>query len=213
MTIWCDNCSGQNKNWTLFSSIVHLLANGESDCMLNTVTLKFFEKEHTFMSADSFHHAVENEIRVKKRMYDFDDFVKCVENCGVAVLMKPNDFFDYMNEKGSGKNINCPLLRKLSVIQFRKYSSKIFWKNNFSEDEYQESEFLKKKTQRAFLNWKPYPSKGQARGITHSKKVEIVNKLSRFMKPCHLRFWEDLATSVESEDLTINIEHLPKEKN
>ena len=46
-------------------------------------------------------------------MYDFDDFVKCVENCGVAVLMKPNDFFDYMNEKGSGKNINCPLLRKL----------------------------------------------------------------------------------------------------
>ena len=33
------------------------------------------------------------------------------------------------------------------------------------------------------------------------------------MKLCHLRFWEDLATSVDSEDLTINIEHLPKEKN
>ena len=146
-------------------------------------------------------------------MHDFDDFVKCVENCGVAVLMKPNDFFDYTNEKGGGKYINCPLLLKLSVIQFRKFSSKIFWKNNFSEDEFQASEFLKKKTQRAFLNWKPYSSKGPARGITHSKKVGILNTLSRFMKPCHLRFWEDLATSVDSEDFTINIEHLPKEKN
>ena len=47
VTIWCDNCSGQNRNWTLFSSIVHLLADGESDCMLNTVTLKFFEKGQT----------------------------------------------------------------------------------------------------------------------------------------------------------------------
>ena len=66
VTIWCDNCSGQNINRTLFSSIVHFLANRESDCMLNTVTLKFFEKGHTFMSADSFHHAVDNQIRIKK---------------------------------------------------------------------------------------------------------------------------------------------------
>ena len=23
LTIWCDNCRRQNKNWTLYSSIVH----------------------------------------------------------------------------------------------------------------------------------------------------------------------------------------------
>ena len=26
ITIWCDNCTGQNKNWTLYSSIVQSLS-------------------------------------------------------------------------------------------------------------------------------------------------------------------------------------------
>ena len=32
---------------------------------LDVVTLNFFEKGHTFMGADSFHHTVEEEIRTK----------------------------------------------------------------------------------------------------------------------------------------------------
>ena len=90
--------------------IVHLLANGESDCMLNTVTLKFFEKGHTFTRA-YFLRVQTHSIMLSKMKSGsknvcmiIDDFVKCVENCGVAVLMKPNDLFDHMNEKCSEKN-------------------------------------------------------------------------------------------------------------
>ena len=90
VTLWCDYCSGQNKNWTLFSAIVHQLFNPKN--LLECVTLKFFEKGHTFMSADSFHHSVEEEIRSKKRLYDFQDFVDCVNNRGSADIMKPEDF-------------------------------------------------------------------------------------------------------------------------
>ena len=68
-----------------------------------------------------------------------DDFVNCVENCGVAIQMKPEDFIDYRNEKGSGKDVNCPLLQKTSVIQ---------------SIEYEESEFLMKKIRKAWQSWR-----------------------------------------------------------
>ena len=63
------------------------------------------------MSAESFHHYVEEEIRSKKRLYDFQDFVDCVNNRGSADIMKPEDFFEDVNEKGSSKDVICPLLQ------------------------------------------------------------------------------------------------------
>ncbi len=60
-TFWVDNCSAQNKNWCLLSSLV-CLVNGDTTSM-EDITLKYFEKGHLFMSADSFHHGVELEMR------------------------------------------------------------------------------------------------------------------------------------------------------
>ena len=76
IVIWCDNYSGQNKNWSLYSSVVHhFFANSH----VEKVTFKYFEKGHTFMSAGSFHHLVEKKIREKKFLYDFSDYYKCVD--------------------------------------------------------------------------------------------------------------------------------------
>ncbi|CAM4578379.1 unnamed protein product [Leuciscus chuanchicus] len=58
---WVDNCSAQNKNWCLLSSLV-CLVNGDTTTM-EDITLKYFEKGHTFMSADSFHHGVKQEMK------------------------------------------------------------------------------------------------------------------------------------------------------
>ena len=46
------------------------------------ITLKYFEPGHTFMSADSFHHQVEQKMQKKKRLEDFQDFVDIVDTCG-----------------------------------------------------------------------------------------------------------------------------------
>ena len=92
IVVWCDNCSGQNKNWTLYSVLVYCMFSKSNS--LKTVTLRYFEKGHTlFMSADAFHHLVEKNIRQTKFLYDFNDYRQCVEKAGVAVEMNAIDFF------------------------------------------------------------------------------------------------------------------------
>lgn len=44
------------------------------------ITLKYFEAGHTFMSADSVHHGVEQSMKYMGNVYDFDDFVASVQN-------------------------------------------------------------------------------------------------------------------------------------
>ena len=46
LTVWIDNCSAQNKNWTLYTALCHEVNNCLS---VSEVTLKYFEKGHTFM--------------------------------------------------------------------------------------------------------------------------------------------------------------------
>ena len=88
----------------------------------------------------------------------------------------------------------------------------MFWKSEFSDSTFKSSEFLKLKTRKAFLSWRLYPGKGGARGITCSKKEEILKKLSPFlMIQNKVKFWQDLPSSSNAKDLTINIEHLSKE--
>ena len=127
--------------------------------------------------------------------------------------MEPSEFVDYKNEEGCGKDIHSPFLKDVSLIQFREKSTKMFYKNHFNDAKLKECEFLKKKTRKAFQKWRSYPSKGAVRGITHTKKEEILKKLSCFMSQDKVKFREDLASNVNSIDLTINMEHLPNEKN
>ena len=85
-----DNCGPQNKNWTLYPALVAMVSN--SCTSLETITLKYFEAGHTYTSADSFHHLVEKEAKKMYKLYDFQDFLKCVSNIGRAVNMNPEDF-------------------------------------------------------------------------------------------------------------------------
>ena len=59
-----DNCSDQNKNWILYTLFVN-----EANLInvtINETVMKYFEPGHTFMSADSFHHKVEQGMKKKK---------------------------------------------------------------------------------------------------------------------------------------------------
>ena len=76
-------------------------------CMsITEVTIKYFEKGHTFMSCDSFHHSVEQGMRVAKNIYDLG-------NCEVL-----EQFTDFPN--GSNQSKSKPKLRDVKVIQFRR---------------------------------------------------------------------------------------------
>ena len=79
-------------------------------------------------SADSFHHQVEDKIRRKKYLYDFNDYVDCVDSAGKALLMRPEDIFDFKSYQSIAKDINYPNLSEISKIQLCKGETNSFGK-------------------------------------------------------------------------------------
>ena len=69
ITIWCDNCAAQNKNWTLCTSLTRYMNDTKTEMLLNNVTIKYLETGHTFLSADSFHGLVEKNMRKRDKVY------------------------------------------------------------------------------------------------------------------------------------------------
>ena len=97
------------------------------------------------MSADSFHHLVEEASRKKGQLNDFDDFVSCVNQNGIGVQMQPEDFVMYEKELGSGNDVRTPILRKVSLIQFQRGSQMFFFKREFN-DRLKITNFLRRAT-------------------------------------------------------------------
>lgn len=84
LTISLDNCSDQNKNWALFSFFVYIV---NCECVqLQQLEIKYFEPGHTFMFADSFHHAVEQQLKKKGKVCDFQNFQDSVKGCSFKSL-------------------------------------------------------------------------------------------------------------------------------
>ena len=209
IVIWCDNCTGRNKNWALYSGIVQHMINSKSN--LEQLTLRYFEKGHTFMSADSFHHQIEENIRRKKKLYDFNDYVECVEKGGMAIEMKSEDFLDISSGKSSAKDVRYPRIADISEILFKKGKTKMFWKTSFGDTTYQSSDLLQKKVQERYNKGTPSRGKGPARGINLQKKNDIIKKLSDIMPANRRMFWNRLLENETSADLSINLEHLGKQ--
>mgnify|MGYP001795745674 CR=1 FL=1 len=53
---YVDNCIAQNENWTVITALTNLVNSAEVSA--DTITLKYLESGHTFMSADSVHAEV-----------------------------------------------------------------------------------------------------------------------------------------------------------
>ena len=80
------------------------------------ITFKYFEPGHTFMSADSFHHGVEQEMRGRPGgvVYDFEDFLSVVGNSNSkkaeVVELKTEVLRDWKDGHSSVKGKKIPTL-------------------------------------------------------------------------------------------------------
>ena len=202
---WLDNCSAQLKNWTAFGAMVFTVNNHPT---IQSITLKYFEKGHTFMSADAFHHQVEQAMKDMKNVYTFQDFVQCVNKNGIAVEMRSHDFHDYRKYLSSGKDTHYPKLNDIVVAQFRRGSTKLFWKTSHTEVDYKSGEFLQKKFRKRVWVGVNDPKKSGARGVQTSKKMTILKNIGPLIPACCLEFWRDLPENEKSADLTANYDHL-----
>ena len=195
IVLWMDNCGAQNKNWTLFSTLAAVV-NGPVESNLESITLKYFEVGHTYMSADSFHHMVESEAKKLGRLYDFNDFVQCVKQVGIAIQMKLTDFRQWENQfsKGKASKENRPLLDSVNVAQFRKGSPCLFFKKSHTEDVFSYADFLKKTFKHTIVNQEsPFlPPQSSYNGIDQSRKDGIIRALVPLMPENRRSFWEQL---------------------
>ena len=119
IVIWCDNCSAQNINWNLFTSINRYI-NSNAGVLPQTVTFKYLETGHTFLSANSFHGLVENNMRPRKNVYNFHDFVTVIQPCGGApktVEMHYHDFVKWDKRVSGGKTVKIPYLKQIQEAQ------------------------------------------------------------------------------------------------
>jgi hypothetical protein len=80
--IFADNCMAQNKTWCLFTMLLQIV--NSPAYRQKIITLKFLEKGHTFMSADSHHHKISRCMKNRKVVADFQDYtgkMKLTCNC------------------------------------------------------------------------------------------------------------------------------------
>lgn len=174
IVIWLDNCSAQNKNWTLFSLFIYMMNN----CTLvniETLEVKYFEPGHTFMSADSFHHQVELSLKRKKRVYDFKDFLNCVQNSNSKkvnlIEMQLQDFYEWKDLTSQYKlsKINPrPYLHNMVHLLFETRGKTVKYKNYFDE-EFIELDFLLSKYVKTDLILSS--QKQKLKGITKKESI------------------------------------------
>ncbi|KAF0695234.1 Uncharacterized protein FWK35_00038743, partial [Aphis craccivora] len=195
ITIWLDNCSSQNKNWCLLSFLVYIINSDQISA--NEIVLNFFEAGHTFMSADSFHHQVEQSLKHQKKTYDFEDFVKAVGAANKSrvdlKIMNYFDFYlwiDYKSQQKISKSTNRVLLKDVVSIKAVRDKFILYTKCNF-EEEYSELDFLKKNVMKMSGMARPEPLKGPC-GIPVEKKNDILNNLKQVIPQNRKQFWENI---------------------
>ena len=203
-TFWFDNCAAQNKNWALFSAMISEINLSDH---IQSIRIKYFEKGHTFMAADSFHHQVEEAIKKRKFLYNFSDFVSAVQSKGKVDVMLPTDFKMYTKELSYGKKgVNYPSLATVREVMFKKGSTRMYWKTDLREHEYKAGEFAKKEYRQFIMRGKPHiKRKMECRGVQTEKVQSIIKTIGPLIPSDSLKFWHELQVRNESPDLAAKL--------
>lgn len=162
------------------------------------------------MSADSFHHQVEESMKNMKNIYDFSDFETAVREANSRVVVKsmsPSDFSDWRDYSSAQKlrnvNTNRPLLNKIKHFRAKRGSKVLQYRLDYSMvDNMEEIDFLQVKIKRSGI---PKPlSRITHRGISNCKKEDL-KKLLYLMPKSRHSFWLNLSEN-DVADLVVDHE-------
>lgn len=207
--VWMDNCSSQNKNWALIVNLI-LLINSKL-IEIKNIELAYFEVGHTYMSADAFHHSVELQMKSAGKVYDYKDFVECVEKARsctpLAFTMKPTDFFNTtitISNYQLSKIRPRPYLAEIKAIKFTRGSFSFQYSDSYDGPFTECKPFSKKQLQevtkpgfdiRKTLNYHK-----EAAGIEKEQKNTILKNLGPLMPAEKTIFWRDLPETTPRSD-------------
>ena len=187
--LWADNCSGQNKNWYLFTGLAQCVNTWGPE----TITIKYLEKGHTFMAADAIHGNIGKLFRKTSTVATFDEFFQLREkaNSNMKMIALDLPFIYSISKKAharSSTKVKMSLLESIVEVQLKKGSSMLHHKEPFLEESFTtfnflQPSFLEKGGLKTFLA----PST-ERRGITQSKRNNIINMLKGVPQSAH-SFW------------------------
>lgn len=196
--LWLDNCTGQNKNWLLFSTILSYVNDPLNSC--NSIVLNYLLTGHTYMAADGLHGKIEQMFRKMGDVQDFNDFITGCKQASRrmdVIDMKLSDFYQHQTKIKTGKASGMPNLREIVSLKFLRGETEIFYKTDFRAEEYLRTGIIKKNAT-IILNKN---SISTPRGLKDDKKIAIIEQLVPKMKPSRREFWMTLPENVNAEDL------------
>ena len=197
VTLWMDNCGPQNKNWTLYSSLVAIV--NDEEMAVTEINCKYLTAGHTQMLADMVHANIEKRIRRMGNVYDLNDFLTAVNGSMKNVQTVQLELTDMRQWTSGKKQVRGNVPVKLSDIVHAKFCAsarKMFYKTRFVADDFKELDFLQKKYQLKIAT-----GRAESRGVAPIKKVAIIDKLCNKMPKMHRSFWQNLPECDSSKDL------------
>lgn len=131
--IWTDNCTAQNKNWTLYTAMIMIVNNSLND--LKSVTISYLTKGHTHMSADGVHGNIELKMKRQKNIYDFQDFKDIVMQSRKNIkVIEIACRYEWPKKKRAARH-NEPLknfnLNSVVQVEFISGSRNLFYKTKY----------------------------------------------------------------------------------
>ena len=187
------------ENWFLFTVLDKALNNPSWN--VDRIRIKYLQKGHTYMRADSLHGSFGSKLKAKEEIIDFAAFsnicrlsrknIRCVH-------MTNDNFFDIDSEVRSQKTKagkNMPYLEEIVEVEFRRNDRKLWFKKSFSE-EYIPCEFLIAKCK---VNDFPARRTNNQKDQTYQK--EDILELLRLTPSVNRSLWESLHVNDSVKDL------------
>ncbi|CAH0755367.1 unnamed protein product [Diatraea saccharalis] len=197
--LWADNCTAQNKNWTLFTAMVMIVNNEANE--IESITINYLTKGHTHMAADAVHANIEQKMRRQRGIYDFGDFKDCElrsrKNIKILEIQNRRNWPKKKRAGRFGETLREFKLKFVVQVKFVKGSRNLFYKTRFDEN-FQEIEFLQKKLNVNYFA----PPVEEPWGVNQAKKDDIISKLVPLMPASRKAFWYNLPVNNQSLDLS-----------
>jgi len=112
--IWSDNCTSQNRNWSLFANLVKIL--NDKNIVQEKITLKYLEVGHTYMSCDSLHGIISRKFDREHEVYTPDHCLDLIKNCRKNNYVEEVRFSDIVLFNDESKNKKPFTLKNLKAI-------------------------------------------------------------------------------------------------
>lgn len=200
LTMWSDNCCGQNKNKMILMLWIYLVIKGT----FHTVDHKFLVSGHSFLSCDRDFAQIEKRKKVCKCIVP-KDLVEMIANARnvqpfVVTMMQKEDFFDF--KQASNLYLSTQKLN-ISKAQWIRIShenpGKVLIRETFNEmEEWKAVNVLKRGVTLNTLKNVSLPLLASESHISEEKKQNLREMIDYLPDPEHKRFFQELLMNTPS---------------